>query len=162
MMALRLAIEDGRRYASFGLSAGQLAARSKCRGRPVPTAVVYVKGDADPVVPFGGGVVRPGFRGTVRSAAATIALWRRANRLPAEPSSTRTLPDRDPSDGSRVVERRYRAKGRRPLTVELVHGGGHGEPSVRYPYPPLALLGPQNRDLETADVEWRAFRTARR
>jgi polyhydroxybutyrate depolymerase len=162
MMALRLAIEDGRRYAAFGLSAGQLAARSKCHGRAAPTTVVYLKGDADQVIPFDGGVVGPGVRGTVRSAQATMAFWRHANHLPAKPSSSRAVPDRDRFDGSRVTERRFTARYRRPLTVELVRGGGHAAPSVLYPYASIPLFGPQNRDLETADVEWRAFRAARR
>jgi polyhydroxybutyrate depolymerase len=162
MMALRLAIEDGRRYAAFGLGAGQLAARSKCHGQPPPATVVYLKGDADRVIPFDGGVVGPGSRGTVRSAKATIAFWRRANHLPAEAASSRAVPDRDRFDGSRVTERRFTARRRRSLTVELVHGGGHGPPSVLYPFGAIPLLGPQNRDLETADVEWRAFRGARR
>jgi polyhydroxybutyrate depolymerase len=162
MMALRLAIEDGRRYAAFGLGSGQLAARSKCHRRAAPATVVYLKGDADRVIPFDGGVVGPGSRGTVRSADATIAFWRHANRLPAGPSSSRAVPDRDRFDGSRVTERRFAARHRRSLTVELVHGGGHGPPSVLYPVRAIPLLRPQNRDLETADVEWRAFRRARR
>jgi polyhydroxybutyrate depolymerase len=162
MMTLRLAIEDGHRYAAFGLSSGQLAARSECRGRPSPASVAHLKGDADRVIPFGGGGVGPGFRGTVRSARATIAFWRSVNHLPARPSATRALPDRDPTDGSRVTEQRYTAPHKHPLTVELVHGGGHVEPSRLYPYPSIPLLGPQNRDLEAVDVEWRAFRVSRR
>jgi polyhydroxybutyrate depolymerase len=38
--------------------------------------------------------------------------------------------------------------------------GGHVEPSLRYHYGPIysQLVGPQNRDLESAEEAWSFFR----
>jgi polyhydroxybutyrate depolymerase len=49
------------------------------------------------------------------------------------------------------------------VQVITIENGGHVEPSLRYDYPALyhLIVGPQNRDLETAEEAWRFFRAKR-
>jgi polyhydroxybutyrate depolymerase len=122
--------------------------------RPVPVALFA--GDADPLVPYGGGEVRGG-RGAVLSADASAALWARLDRCRAPPD-VRDLPDVDPADGTTVTLRRWSgcADGTE-VRLYAVHGGGHTWPGGAGVLP-AALLGVTSRDLSATEEAWAFLR----
>ena len=81
-MAQRLACDRADLVAAVVPVAGTLGATVPCNpARPV--SVLAVHGDADPVVPFGGGpMVARGGASAIVSAPATADRWRAANGCP--------------------------------------------------------------------------------
>lgn len=125
-------------------------------GPPVP--LMFVLGTNDPLVPYGGGVIRirGRDRGGVRSADETLAFWAGRNRCGA--AAERPLADRDPDDGTRVrlVEHRGCAA---PLLAFIVDGGGHSWPGATS-LPPLVgrFLGRTSRDISATEETQGFFR----
>ena len=119
-----------------------------------------MNGTADPLLPYGGGAMGRGGgeRGSVRSTDASIEAWRRLGGFDA-PGGTRSLPDRDTMDDSRVTVTQYPATGPARLMLYRIDGGGHSEPSrtERYARWYQRLTGPQNGDMESAEEIWRFF-----
>ena len=70
------------------------------------------------------------------------------------------LPDVDSDDGSTIRVTAY-ANGQQGAEVVLyeVRGGGHTEPSLsqHYGWVYRRIVGPQNHDIEMAEVVWRFF-----
>lgn len=104
-----------------------------------PVPVTIVAGDADPVVPYGGGRMawwaRTLFRvdGTALSAPDTAAYFARRNAITTSPTA-RLLPTRSGPTTTEVLD--YRQQGRSPVTLVTVRGGGHTVPS-HHPGPRL-------------------------
>lgn len=102
---------------------------------PIPVAIVV--GDADPIVPYGGGRMawwaRTLFRvdGIALSAPETAAYFARRNGSTAQPSST-LLPSRSQGTSTEVAD--YGSD----VTLVTVHGGGHTVPS---PHPGPRIVG---------------------
>lgn len=120
-------------------------------GPPVP--LMFVLGTHDPLIPFGGGVIR--IRGRdragVRSTEETLAFWAERNRCGA--SAARMLADRDPDDGTRVRLVDY-AGCEAPLSAFIVQGGGHSWPGANVPPLVERFLGRTSRDVSaTAEIE---------
>lgn len=117
-------------------------------GPPVP--LMFVLGTHDPLVPFGGGVIR--FRGRdrggVRSAEETLALHAERNRC--EGRSERPLADRDPADGTRVRLVDYEGCAA-PLFAFIVEGGGHSWPGADVPPLVDRFLGRTSRDISATE-----------
>lgn len=93
--------------------------------RPLP--LLLLLGDSDPLVPFAGGDVGPGWgraRGRVLSFDETLAFTLRQDRLAAEPSRSELLPDGDPADGTRIVRRAYERPAPPPASVPAGAGAG--------------------------------------
>jgi polyhydroxybutyrate depolymerase len=122
-------------------------------GPPVP--LMFVLGRHDPLIPFGGGVIR--FRGRdrggVHSADETLAFYAERNRC--EESSDRPLADRDTQDGTRVRLVEYRGCAA-PLFAFIVEGGGHSWPGANVPPLVDRFLGRTSRDI-SATAEIQAF-----
>jgi polyhydroxybutyrate depolymerase len=114
---------------------------------------MFVLGTHDPLVPFGGGVIRMRGRdrGGVRSAEETLAFW--AGRNGCGEATERMLADRDPDDGTRVRLVDYRGCAA-PLSAFLVQGGGHSWPGANVPPLVDRFLGRTSRDISaTAEVQ---------
>ena len=124
-------------------------------GPPVP--LMFVLGTHDPLVPFGGGVIR--FRGRdragVRSANETLAFYAARNRC--EGASERPLADRDPDDGTRVRLVDYRGCAA-PLFAFIVEGGGHSWPGANVPPLVDRFLGRTSRDISATEETQGFFR----
>jgi polyhydroxybutyrate depolymerase len=118
-------------------------------GPPVP--LMFVLGTADPLVPFGGGVIR--VRGQdrfgVHSADETLAFYARRNRCDGG-AAERRLADRAPDDGTRVRLVEYRGCAA-PLLAFIVEGGGHSWPGASVPPLIDRLLGRTSRDISATD-----------
>ena len=158
-MSYRLAIERPKVFAAAAVFIMNLPTDSECGPPLTPVPIFICNGTADPVVPWGGGGVAEGSRGSVTSAAATLAAWLAANHAGPAPSSTTTLPDLAPNDGCTVTMDRYLpGPGGSEVEFCTVTGGGHTMPSIAHPVSPLLLkligLGNQDRDLEGAREAW--------
>ena len=126
-------------------------------GRPVPMLVLG--GTADPLQAFDGAEAP---RGRLLSVPETAQFWRIRNEC--RDRELERLPDLDREDGSTVetVHSRDCRDGAEVLMIR-VEGGGHVPPSIAHDRSPSAArLGPQNRDIETADEVWRFLMRFRR
>ena len=125
--------------------------------------MLMINGTADPLIPYEGGrgssrFAVPGFWSTQR----TFDFWRRVNGCDAQDSAVVDLDHRDPSDPTSVTRiSAHCAKGR-DVVLYRVNKGGHrmpgGFPDARFPRIVGLLLGPQNRDIDGAEVIWEFFR----
>ncbi|WP_439027541.1 alpha/beta hydrolase family esterase [Haloarchaeobius sp. DT45] len=153
MMTLRLAAERPDLLACGASIAANLPAALDVRPTELP--MLFVHGDADPLVPYEGGQV--GFarnqtgRGRVRSADETVGLWLDANRCAGEPSVT-VLDGHE--DGTTVEDRRYDCADA-PVRHLVIRGGGHGWPGASKLLDPL--LGTTTREVDGAELVWAFF-----
>ncbi|MEZ4365234.1 MAG: PHB depolymerase family esterase [Kofleriaceae bacterium] len=144
-MSHRLACEWPGRLAAIATVGGQnqhADAGGACAG---DTPVLDVHGVDDPIWPYAGGVseVVPD-QGVYTSAATTMEGWRQRNGC-AETFVEVELPDVDPDDGTRVVQRTW--DGCDATTVHLaVDGGGHTWPGG-HQYFGVDTIGRVTRDL---------------
>lgn len=128
--------------------------------RPVP--MLMMNGTADPLVPYKGG------RGTSRyavdgfwSAEKTMGFWRKANGCEAADAGVTDLDDGDRGDRSTVTRIDSRCPAGRDVVLYRVNEGGHrmpGAPDARFPRLANAFLGPQNHDIDGAEIIWAFFR----
>jgi polyhydroxybutyrate depolymerase len=164
MMTFRAAIELGSRLAAFATIGASMAADSLCPAPTHPLPALIVAGSADPVVPYAGGAIGHGHRGTVIGVEASVEVWRRLDGLPETPDRVEPLPHRDAADTTRATRTVWGGDPSR-LQVELlrIDGGGHVEPSVRERVSRLwrRFVGAQNADVETVDEAWAFFRDRR-
>ena len=164
MMAHRLLVERPDLFAagvSFIASLPAEPVPLPPRARPI----MLVNGDADPLMPWEGGTV--GFGGSpVRSTPATVAWFRAIHGLADVPPDVRLLPDRDPDDGTRILEAAFGGDDAMPPRLVLLRmiDAGHAmpvlpeDPQSRLPEP---LLGVRCRDARGVDLAW-AFLEAHR
>jgi len=115
--------------------------------RPVPILVML--GTEDPLKPWEGNRDQ-------MSASETVAFWRRVNGCAAEGTS-RSLPDRDPTDGCRVTCERW--SGRAPVAFYTLRGHGHGWPQQRGRN--REETGASTRDISAPEEFWSFFQSLR-
>lgn len=121
------------------------------------TSVLILQGTEDPLVPYAGGGVLRGRRGTTISSDSVVRLWTAANRISRQPVRG-TLPDRDPRDGCRIETETWSdgAHGSEVVRYRLV-GGGHTWPGGSQ-YLPRIVVGSVCRDIDGTGEIWRFFR----
>ena len=126
--------------------------REECRpARPVP--ILFIHGTADPVITYDGFWTPVG---ATLSAPDSAALYARLDGCAGH--EQRTLPDRDPFDGTRVVERRWPScRNGAAVALMSVERGGHQSPARVDTQPDLAtpFLGLRNRDIDAGEEIWR-------
>jgi polyhydroxybutyrate depolymerase len=128
--------------------------------RPVP--MLMINGTADPLIPYQGG------RGTSRfavdgfwSAEKTMGFWRKTNGCEADNAAVTDLDDGDRADRSTVTRIESRCPAGRDVVLYRVNEGGHrmpGAPDARFPRLANAFLGPQNHDIDGAEIIWAFFK----
>ena len=124
-----------------------------------PVAVLTIMGDADPVVPFAGGLVGHGRRGATAGARAVIERFAELDGCAGAPEQS-ALADLDPADGTRVDRLRF-AGCRAPVETLVVHGGGHTWPAGRRTLPEAAT-GRVSHDVNASEAIWAFFAEAPR
>lgn len=160
MMVYRLACETRDIFAGYAAMIANLSVELMAMCRPSqPAAMLIMNGTNDPLMPFEGGSVARNTRGAVISTAATVTFWRKANGCTATGPVVR-LPQRAPADATHVtLTQAEGCTAAAPVHFYTVAGGGHQMPSQARASRPLVdrLLGPNNRDIEAADVIARFF-----
>lgn len=156
-MTATLACKLADRVAGVALVASTMpkALETTCApSRPVAFAVIA--GEADPLVPYGGGRVRRGSGGEILSANATAELWAKLDGCAAAPE-TRAMPDLDANDETTTDVATYAAcGGGAEVRLYTVHGGGHTWPGG-WAYFPEALIGKTAGDFDATEEIWRFF-----
>jgi polyhydroxybutyrate depolymerase len=164
-MVVRLALEAGDRFAGFGPVSAALPAKSSCQDTGIGKPIVTIHGNADPFWPFTGGTAKGSMvastRGSILSNADTITEMVRRNKANSNATPT-TYPNADVDDGTTAQLREYRSA-TAPVWAITIDGGGHAEPSLVRIYSANyeRLIGRQNHDIETAEEQWRFFRSIR-
>jgi polyhydroxybutyrate depolymerase len=151
MMCYRLAAEMSDRIAAIAPVAGTIAIEECKPKRPVP--VMHFHGKADKMVPFGGpDKGTPKFL-TFKSVEESIAVWRKINQCPDEPTITE-FPDKE-DDGTKVTKKTY-GPGKDGAEVVLIEieGGGHTWPGIKSP---ISLIGKSTLDISANDLMWEFF-----
>jgi polyhydroxybutyrate depolymerase len=158
MMAMRLAIELP--LAAIYANTSALPVDSECAAPPRPVSVMFLAGTADPIVPFGGGVVNlpSGSTGSlVLSAEATVAVWVRALGATSAPYVTQ-LPNLVVGDGSTLTLTVYTGVDGSEMRYYRADGGGHGWPApTQFPPAQQLINGRKNQDIVGADEGWAFF-----
>lgn len=162
-MSFRLAVERPDRFAAVAVFIMAMAADTECPPPAAPVPVLICNGTEDPLVPWNGGAVAGGDRGTVVSAAETLAAWLAADDAGPQPDEAAVLPDLDPDDGCTITSRRYLPHpGGAEVVFLSVLGGGHTVPTRDWPVPEWVLnlfgFGRQDRDVEGARLAWEFLR----
>jgi polyhydroxybutyrate depolymerase len=125
--------------------------------------MLMINGTADPLIPYEGGrgssrFAVPGFWSTQQ----TFDFWRRVNGCDARDSAAVEIDHRDPSDPTTVTRISPHCPKGRDVVLYRINKGGHRMPGnsadVRFPRIVNMLLGPQNRDIDGAEVIWEFFR----
>lgn len=124
--------------------------------RPIPA--LFTHGSADPAMPYAGGCVANlgggCRRGRVIGAEATRDAWLALNGLASTPTRMETV-EVDTTDPGRAD--RYEYDGAAPVVWWRLDGAGHPAPSLAVPVATTMANGPQNRDIEFAEVAWAFF-----
>jgi len=151
MMSLTLAVAVSDRIAAVAPVTANLRDPQVGQRPEHPVSVLLINGTADPIVPYDGGevVVLRQKRGRVVSTAQTLEVFRAANGCAADPA-VEMLPDADPADGTRIVQRTWTG-GRAGTVVRLleVQDGGHTWPGG-HAYLGEGLVGKVSRDLDAS------------
>jgi len=126
-----------------------------------PISLLVIQGDADPLVPIGGGpIARSDRGGRIIATEDMLRLYVKHNGITGKPTEE-TLPDKDPNDGCRTIIRRY-PTGIGGVKVEywLIQGGGHTMPGRPAPFAlKEALVGKTSRDFDGLEVIWKFFQS---
>jgi polyhydroxybutyrate depolymerase len=156
MMALRMALDSPGTVAGIGAVIASMPAVTECATPTEATAILFINGTSDTLVPYAGGNLDTG-KGSVRSVPDSIQFWISNNSTSSTPSSTTNIPDSNTSDSSTVTFSTYLGGTNGTAVFEYkVIGGGHLEPSIKEQYSSIVelVLGKQNHDMEMAEVIW--------
>lgn len=157
-MALRLALEQPRRYRAVAAVVANIPAPQnfQCKPAAQATSVMIMNGTEDPLVPYAGGEInllglfyKGGPIISSRASAQYLADWA---QLAGGPQTSNKIA----AEGVRVERNRWAPVGAK-TEVELVtiHGGGHGlpQPYARRP----RLLGPSPMEPNGPAMIWAFF-----
>jgi polyhydroxybutyrate depolymerase len=153
MFSYRLACELRGVFAAIAPVAGATPANlAESCGRTAPVSVLAIQGTADPLLPYAAGGVGGG-RGSVLSAAGSIAFWARVAGCGAAPAVT-DEPDRA-HDGTRVRVTMYSGcRDGRAVELYTMEGGGHTWPGG----PPVGRsVGRVSREIDATALIWAFF-----
>jgi polyhydroxybutyrate depolymerase len=127
-------------------------------GPQSPVAALLTHGTVDPAMPYDGGCVAnlggACARGRVVGAEATRDAFLALDGLATAPTASETV-DVDLDDSGPA--QRFVHDGQVPVEWWRMDGGGHPIPSTTILTPTTAAAGPQNRDVEFAEVAWSFF-----
>jgi polyhydroxybutyrate depolymerase len=128
------------------------------QGNIRPVSMIYMHGDEDPIVPFGGGHVAlgPARGGLILSHQSALDAWIAIDHCNPEPIVT-DMPDIS-KDGTTVTRYEY-TEGMQGTAVTgyTIHHGGHTWPGG-WQYLPPFLVGKTSRDIQASEVIWNFFK----
>lgn len=154
VLALQAACRDGKLFAGVAAILASLptdAVAGCAPGKALPT--MLLGGTADKLMPYGGGgATLVDFKGSVAGAEASLAPF--AQAAGCSEKRTRSVQDREKSDGSRVVIEQFDGC-KAIVRLVRVEGGGHIAPARISRGPRIAG---ENRDISTTRTVLNAFR----
>ncbi len=162
MMAYRCGCELSNKITAIAPVAGNMPSALSSLCKPArPVSLLVVNGTKDPLMPYSGGEVTGPFGkkklGKVLSVKESIAYWVKIDEC-SEAFITAGLPDKDPSDGTRVNSTSYKkGKDNSEVLLYTVEGGGHAWPGG-YPYLGEWIIGKTSRDIDASEVIWEFFK----
>jgi len=160
---LRLACESTDLFAAVApvISTFPEPLHARCRpSRTLP--LLLIAGIADPLVPWSGGELTRGPQlggkgGKVISVHDTIEFWRRHNGCSSDAREI-ALPDRDPDDGTRVLQTQFGScRDGADVMLLAVEGGGHTWPGAPERPKIKRLVGRTTRDIDASEMIWEFF-----
>ncbi len=159
MFAQRVACELAGKITAVASVAASMPEDFASQCKPTaPISVLMIHGTDDPLVPYNGGSLAGStdIGGRVWPVADMFRFWAKQDRCTVQ-STTEMLPDRDPSDGTRVRHERYSPCGA-GAGVELytIEGGGHTWPASNQ-YLPERFIGKTSKDIDGSEVIWQFF-----
>jgi polyhydroxybutyrate depolymerase len=160
MMSHRLGCELSQKIAAIAPVASNIPVNMASvwsPSRPVP--VLIINGTDDPLERWEGGEIRLFGKnyGVVLSVADTVKFWVEKNQCSASPTITQ-LPDKDPSDGTRVRTETYGGcQDNAEVVLYAIEGGGHTWPGGLQ-YLPEWIIGKTCRDFDASEVIWQFFK----
>lgn len=160
-MSHRLAAEASDLVAGIAPVAGGMSPLLAKRFAPEhPVSVCIIQGDADPMIPFEGGIVgrrNRETRGSTTSTRSIVDLYVRNNRHSGKPKQV-TLSNVAPEDGTTTQRWTYpRGRGGVKLQVDIIKNGGHTWPGKK-PYMTERLIGKTSRDYDATEAIWEFFK----
>jgi polyhydroxybutyrate depolymerase len=113
--------------------------------------VLLIHGDADPVVPFGGGETPagPGMRPVFLSAPENAAFWAARNGCGPDPRIEEIV---HPVGGDRALRSTWDCP-EAPVVFYQVVGGGHTWPGRHNRYPAF-ITGPTSQAIDASETVW--------
>ncbi len=158
-MVQRLAIERSQVFKAIGVVAATMSGDQQKTDPENPVPVIFIGGDADPLVPYNGGpvVVLKQKRGEVLSNAKAIQYWKNVNGC-SQKSAVYAFPDINTEDDCTAVKTVWNnpANDRLKVVDIKVVNGGHTWPGMRQ-YLPRSMVGNTNRDFNGCDEIWAFF-----
>lgn len=128
-----------------------------------PIPALFIVGDQDPLVPYGGGPIAhddSGKKGIGISAMAEARFFAKWNACTGE--SVTDLPDVAKADGTRSQLLAFTGcQADASVAIITVHGGGHGWPGG-WGYLPERYIGKTARDFDASTRIWAFFKDKRR
>ncbi len=164
VMTLRMAIQKPGLFTGFAAVNANLSEYMLHEMHSsTPVSILLINGSADTLMPYGGGQVGGGFGrnrlGKVISAPDTAAFWARVGGCSSEPATV-AVPEKDPSDGTRVTRREFQNCNEGASVVAMtIEGGGHSWPGAKKRSLPAAMVGPLTNEIDAADAVWEFFNT---
>ncbi|MCZ8132210.1 MAG: serine hydrolase [Steroidobacteraceae bacterium] len=160
-MVFAYAVTRAENFGAIAVGSGNLPLNPKPGACSAPPArrvpVLMTHGTADVPMPYSGGCVAnlggACNRGRVIGAEATRDYWLQTNGLSGSAPST-TVVNVDNADGGSA--NRFAYAGSEPVEWWRLDGAGHPAPS-RTVAAGNAVSGPQNRDVEFAEIAWTFF-----
>ena len=161
-MSHRLAAEASDLVAGIAPVAGGMSPLLAKRFEPDhPVSVFIIQGDADPMIPFAGGIVgrrNRDPRGSTISTESTVDLYKKQNRHSGKPKMA-TLPNLAPEDETTAQRWIYpRGRGGVKLQVDIINNGGHTWPGKK-PYMTERLIGKTSHDYDGTEAIWEFFKS---
>lgn len=153
-MASRLACELSNRIAAIAVVAASMDEGMSYQPRKI-IPVMDIQGTKDPLVPFGGGMMKKGAGGSIYGHKEVLAKWATTDGCNNKPVVT-NLPVKI-SDGTSVIKEEYsNTNGVKVIGFTIVEGG-HTWPGGSQ-YLPKFVIGTVTKNLNACEEIWKFFK----
>lgn len=157
-MTSRLACELNNRIAAIAVVAASMD-KGMIYQPTKPMPAMYIQGTKDPLVPYAGGLMRKGAKGTIYGHEDILKKWAAADNCDSKPVVT-NLPVKV-DDGTSVTKEEYSSPNGLKVIGFTVVDGGHTWPGGSQ-YLPKFIIGPLSQNINACEEIWKFFRENRK